>query len=169
MRKIILTALLFPIQILFSQLQFVSDEFGFEMTFPQYMVVNKGTTGNPAVIAAINENTFINVILQHDQSLAERNIKSYDLDSFISPIKETLSNELIGFKWNSYDTMSINGITAIYFNYNYYKGLNEARVKQYFMINNSKMYVITVFCLESEAADFDTVFNDCVNSFKFKN
>jgi len=168
MKKIFIVYLYVALPV-FSQQQFVSDEYGFEMTFPQYMVLKKGISENPAVFAHIDENNFVNVVLQHDATLAGRDMKSYDLDSFITPIKESLANELIGFKWNKYDTLSINGISSIYFNYNYYRGLNEVRVKQYFMINNSKMYVITVLFSESEAPDFEPIFNDCVNSFKFKN
>jgi len=165
-KKIILIYFLF-VSAVFSQQLFISDEYGFEITFPAYLVVNKGTTENPAVIAHINEYTLLNVVLQSDAGLSGKKMDYYNLDSFITPMKEMLLKDMIGFKLINYDRININGTGAIYFAYDYYKGMNEVRVKQYFMINNSKMYAITTMCPESEAGDFEIVFNDCVNSFKF--
>ena len=167
-KKFILIYFLF-VSAAFSQELFKSDEYGFEITFPDYMVVKKGMNESPAVYSSINEFTFVNVILQNDTSFGYKVIEDYDLEEFITPIKEMLNNEFPGYTLMDYGRTEINSEKSIYMQYKYIRKTETVRVKQYYMINKFKLYAITTVSNDKESADFEPVFNDCVNSFKFTN
>ena len=61
-KKIILIFIV-TVSVIYSQQHFKNEEYGFEMTFPDYMLVKKGTSESQAVHASLNENAFINVII----------------------------------------------------------------------------------------------------------
>lgn len=167
MFKKLILILFVSVPLVYSQQHFKSDVYGFEMTFPDYMLVKNGTNESQAVHASLNENAFINVNLQIDSALGYKVIEDYSLDEFLSPVREMLNNELNGYTLMDYGWTEINKDKAIYMQYKYIRSRETVRVKQFYMISRLKLYAITILINENEAADFEPVFDECLNSFRF--
>ena len=167
-KKIVLILLLF-VSLVYSQQVFKSDTFSFEITFPNGWDVKEGTTTLLAVIANSGNFNNINIVVKENESIGKVGVDDIDIDKFkdelVSNYKEVFSN----FKTIDYGKTTINSINTLYFIYNCDIADQTLRAKQYFLFNNTKMYVISTGCLDSETSVYESVYSDCMNSFKFIN
>ena len=60
-------------------------------------------------------------------------------------------------------------VSAVYLAYSYDLVDLPLKAKDYYVINNYKMYLISTKSLESDSGKNESILNDCVNSFKFSN
>lgn len=167
-KKIILLVLTF-VSVSFSQQVFNSAGYGFEITFPDKWEVKEGTTTMVAVIAKYGDFPSINIVVKENESIGKVTVEDVNIENFKDDLVSKYKNVFTNFITVDYGKTAVNGINAIYFAYNCDVADKVFRVKQYFMFNSTKMYVISTGCLETEAADYEAAFNDCTNSFKFTN
>lgn len=167
--KIIQKSFLFFLLVItvYSQQKFTSSEYGFEITFPDYITVTKGTAEGVAVIADIDGNAYLSVVAGAVGDTTRKSMEDYALDKFIDTLVNSLESDLSGFQKIDYGREIYNGASSIYFAYNYFKDAKYTRVKQYFFININKMFAITTQCPEAEKDDYSVVFKECIKSFNF--
>lgn len=152
----------------FSQQGFISEEYGFQISFPDGWSVEKGTVSMVAVIARLNNNTSINVVVQDRDISKENNIALIDVEKFKEDLEEKYKEHFKNYKTVDFGRATVNIYNSIYFIYNCEFNGNTLRVKQYFLFKENKIYVISTGCLESEFYNFFEVpFKETVNSFIF--
>jgi len=169
MTKKILFLIIIIVSFSVSQQLFRSNTYGFEVTFPDKWEVKEGTTTMVAVVAKYGDYSSINIVVKENESIGNVTIEDINLEKFKDDLVMKYQSAFTNFKMVDYGKTTINYNNAIYFTY-YCDIVDKIlKAKQYFMFNNSRMYVISTGCLDSEAADYDSMFNDCVNSYKFTN
>jgi hypothetical protein len=167
-KKIILLVLTF-VSVSFSQQVFNSAGYEFEITFPDKWDVKEGTTTMVAVIAKYGDFSSINIVVKENESIGKVTVEDVNIEKFKDDLVSKYKDAFTNFVTVDYGKTIVNGNNAIYFTYNCDVAGKVLRAKQYFMFNGTRMYVISTGCLETETADYEAAFNNCLNSFKFTN
>jgi len=167
MIKKIIFPIIISVSISYSQQQFTSEKYGFNITFPSGWDVEKETASLVAVIARLNSNTSINIIVQDQDPSNEYIIAQIDVDKFKEDLENKYKEHFKSYKTVDYGRATVNLYNALYMTYICDFNSNIIRTKQYFLFRNNKIYIISTGCLESEHENFYSIYNDCLNSFTF--
>jgi hypothetical protein len=169
MLKKILLIVFTVISVSFSQEQFKSEKYGFEITFPKFWNVKEGTSAMVAVLASSGDITSINVVVKENESIGNVTVDEVNIEKFKDDLVSKYSAAFANFKELDYGKTTVNGYNALFFSYNCDIADKVLKAKQYFIFNNAKMYVISTGCPDLESIQNESMFNDCLNTFKFIN
>jgi len=167
MVKNILLLIFTIVSISFSQQFFKSDKYGFEITFPDKWEVKEGTTTMVAVTAKYGDYSSINVVVKENEAIGNVTVDDVNLEKFKDDLVSKYQGAFTNFIMVDYGKTTVSSLSALYFAYNCDLADKVLKGRQYFLFNNTKMYVISTGCLDEESVKYENVFNDCLNSFKF--
>lgn len=154
----------------FSQEAYRSEANAFVITFPAGWTGERGSTDIIDVIArdGEKENISINIVVRQNAAFDGITIEQAVDDKFKQTIIDQYTAQFDNF------VMLENGITdmAIYKSF-YIKyscdipAGGKLIAKQYFLINSSKLYIISTGAPEADYPAYEPIFNSTVNSFAF--
>ncbi|RPI17368.1 MAG: hypothetical protein EHM58_09440 [Ignavibacteriae bacterium] len=168
MKKILsaLFILIIYTSVFFSQQVFKSDEHKFQITFPDDCRLYPDYSG-AAVIAYFDKNASINIIVKESKKLKNTGPEQYDYANQVDSMIKLYGSTFKNFKLNDTGYVSLSDIK--FFRLSYQCDLLDKVfwASQYFTVKDSKMYVLSTGCFESDIEKYRQVFIDCVSTFTF--
>lgn len=150
----------------FSQKVYESPTNGFKITLPDNWEIEKSTNAIVDFTARHDDNTSVNVVVKQSPAFEGLTIEQAADENFKNSLVKQYSEQFKGFKLIESGLGEISTYKAFIFKYscdNPNGGILFA--KQYFLISNSKLYIISTACSESEYSLYEPLFDTIVNSF----
>ncbi|MBZ0204669.1 MAG: DUF1795 domain-containing protein [Ignavibacteria bacterium] len=166
MKKQILLFLLLVSSSAFSQQVFESKVNTFTITFPDDWTIDKSKT-IPEVSAIKGDSYSMNLAVKKNAIFEGKTLEDFGLESLKQIILNEFEKRLKDFVLVDYGNTEVNTNPACYFKYSFTKDSVKLIAKQYLMIKNGKMYIVTVACKEEDYKSGERLLEEIVNSFTF--
>jgi hypothetical protein len=150
----------------FSQKVYESSANGFKITLPESWEIEKSTNAIVDFTARYDINTSVNVVVKQSPAFEGLTIEQAADDNFKNSLVQQYSEQFKGFNLIESGLGEMGTYKAFIFKYscdNPNGGILFA--KQYFLISNSKLYILSTGCSEKEYSLYEPLFDTIVNSF----
>jgi hypothetical protein len=169
MKKLIISIFLLVLPfIVLSQQVYKSELNGFEITVPDDWKLEKNNKPGIEVSATKEKTASMGIVVQQNSIYDGKTLDDFGLESMKEIVINEFKNKYKNFNLSDYGNTEINDNKAYYFKYSFDKseGLHVI-AKQYMILKDGKLYVITVVCMETEYKSYERVLETITYSFKF--
>jgi hypothetical protein len=147
-----------------------SEDNAFMITFPAGWTAEQGTPPVDVIArSAENPVTSVNIIVRESPAFENLTIETAVDEKFKNSIIEQYSAQFTNFVLIDNGFTDVSSYRAFYIKYTADNSVGTGRLLaiQYFLINSSKLYVISTGSPEADYSLNESMFNEIVSSFKF--
>jgi hypothetical protein len=151
-----------------SQEVYRSEANAFMITFPAGWTAEQGTAPVDVIArSADNPVTSVNIIVRESPAFENLTIETAVDDNFKNSIIEQYKVQFINFVLIESGFTDVSSYKTFYMIYTSdLPGGGTFKSKQYFLLNSSKLFIISTGSAEPDYTSIEPAFNEIVNSFK---
>jgi hypothetical protein len=152
---------------LLSQQVYKSAENGFEISIPDDWKIEASAKPNLEIAAVKEKTASMGVLVQKNSIYEGKSLDDFGLEAMKEIVLNEFENKYKNFMIMDYGNTEINENKAYYFKYSFEKSGLSVIGKQYMILKDGKMFIITALCSESEFKSFERILDGITYSFKF--